>query len=79
MKMLISFLASTAGRALRVVVGIALIAVALIYVQGTWGVVLTIIGVLPLVAGLFDVCLFAPLFGLPFQGERIRGPQGREL
>jgi hypothetical protein len=31
-----------------------------------------IIGLVPLLAGLFDRCVFAPLFGLPFDGERLR-------
>jgi len=26
----------------------------------------------PFLAGLFDVCVFAPLFGNPFQGKAIR-------
>jgi hypothetical protein len=26
----------------------------------------------PLAAGLFDWCVFAPLFGLPFVGKRLR-------
>jgi hypothetical protein len=34
--------------------------------------VLIIIGVVPLAAGLFDRCVFAPLFGLPFLGWRLR-------
>ena len=79
MKKLFSFLASTVGRVVRIVVGLALIAAGLMLVQGTLGTVLAVVGVLPLAAGLFDVCLFAPLFGMPFQGERIREPSGRAL
>jgi Protein of unknown function (DUF2892) len=79
MKTLFSFLASTAGRIVRIVIGIALIVVGAIFAQGTLGTVITIIGVVPLAAGVFDVCLLAPLVGLPFQGERIREPQGRPL
>ncbi len=79
MKKLFLFLASTVGRVVRIIVGLALIAAGLVFVQGTPGTVLAAVGVLPLAAGLFDVCLFAPLFGLPFQGERIREPSGQSL
>jgi len=40
--------------------------------SGTTGYVVAIIGVVPLVAGLFDFCLFAPLFGAPLSGLKIR-------
>lgn len=65
------WMASPVGRWLRVVAGIALIAAG-IYVQGAWGVVLGVVGAVPLVAGIFNVCLFAPLFGAPFSGTRFR-------
>jgi len=32
----------------------------------------TIIGLVPLAAGIFDFCVFAPLFGAPLSGARIR-------
>jgi hypothetical protein len=31
-----------------------------------------VIGLVPLAAGVFDRCVFAPLFGLPFAGPRLR-------
>lgn len=68
----ITFMASGAGRLLRIVAGIALIAVGLLAVQGTTGIVIAVIGVVPLLAGLLDFCLFAPLFGCPLSGARIR-------
>ena len=69
---LIDFLASMNGRIVRIVAGIALIAVGLLILEGTAGIVVAIIGALPLLAGLFDFCLFAPLFGLPLSGRQIR-------
>jgi hypothetical protein len=30
------------------------------------------VGLVPLLAGLFDRCVFAPLFGLPFAGPELR-------
>jgi hypothetical protein len=72
MKALFGFLASPAGRAVRVVAGIVLIVVGLFLVQGVGGWILAIIGLVPLGAGLFDRCVFAPLFGLPFVGPNLR-------
>lgn len=69
---LFHFLASSTGRAVRVVAGVVLILVGLIWLQGTLGWILTIIGLVPLLAGLFDKCVFAPLFGLPFAGPDLR-------
>lgn len=67
-----SFMASGVGRIARIVAGIALIAVGLLVVEGTAGIVLAVVGAVPLLAGLFDFCIFAPLFGAPLQGPRIR-------
>jgi hypothetical protein len=69
----VKFMASTAGRVVRIVAGIALIAVGLLAIQGTAGIVVAVIGALPLVAGLFDFCVFAPLFGAPLSGSQVRG------
>jgi hypothetical protein len=72
MKGLFRFMASPAGRVVRIVAGIVLIAVGLGLVQGIGGWILAIIGLVPLAAGLFDRCVFAPLFGLPFVGPNLR-------
>jgi Inner membrane protein YgaP-like, transmembrane domain len=66
------FMASTAGRVIRIIAGIALILVGLLVVHGIAGVVLAVIGLVPLLAPLFDVCIFAPLFRGPFQGAEAR-------
>jgi hypothetical protein len=70
---LIKFLASGTGRWVRILAGIVLIAVGLLVVQNTGGIVLAVIGVVPLLAGVLDFCLFAPLFGLSLSGKAIRG------
>ena len=72
MNPLISFMASPAGRITRIVAGAALIAWGLLGLGGTTGIVVAIVGAVPLVAGLFDFCVFAPLFGEPFSGPKIR-------
>jgi hypothetical protein len=60
------FMSSATGRLLRIVAGIALIVIGLI-AGGGW-VTLSVIGLVPLIAGLANVCLLAPLFGQPLKG-----------
>jgi hypothetical protein len=67
------FIASSAGRLLRIVAGIILIVAGLVWVHGAGGWIVAVIGLVPLAAGAFDRCVFAPLFGLPFVGWRLRG------
>jgi hypothetical protein len=69
---LIQFLASTTGRWIRIIAGIALIALGLLVIRDTGGIVLAVIGLVPLVAGLLDFCVFAPLFGAALSGKEIR-------
>jgi hypothetical protein len=68
----VSFMASNTGRIVRILAGIALIVWGWFGLGGTTGIVLTVVGLLPLVAGLFDFCVFAPLFGAPLSGPKIR-------
>jgi len=57
-----------AGRSGRVLAGLALI-IAGITVGGTGGVVLAVIGVIPLAAGAVGVCLAAPLLRAPLRAR----------
>jgi hypothetical protein len=72
MNPVIRFLASGTGRIVRVVAGLALVALGLFAVNGAAGIVLIVVGLVPLLAGLFDFCVFAPLFGAPLSGPQIR-------
>ncbi len=72
MNPLFRFLASTTGRIVRIVAGLLLIAVGIFWVHGTGGWILAVVGLVPLLAGAFDKCVFAPLFGLPFDGPQLR-------
>lgn len=65
------FIASDAGRALRVVTGLALIGAGANRGGGT-GNGLMLLGLVPLAAGAFDLCLLSPLFGGPLAGSEIR-------
>lgn len=64
----VKFMASTTGRLVRIIVGIALIVLGLM--NSNW--LLAIIGLVPLAAGAADFCIFAPLFGQPLAGKDIR-------
>ncbi len=70
------FLASDEGRLTRGIAGAGLIGTGLGVVRGAWGIIMAIVGLVPLAAGIFDVCVFAPLFGLPFQGDALRESLG---
>ncbi len=50
----------------------ALMVIGLFSVSGTGGLILAVVGAVPLLAGAFDVCLFAPLFGAPLKGAEAR-------
>ena len=69
---LIKFLASSTGRWVRIIAGAVLIVLGLLVIQGTVGIIVAVIGLVPLAAGVFDFCVFAPLFGAPFSGKQIR-------
>jgi hypothetical protein len=68
----VKFMASTTGRIVRIVAGLALIGWGLLGLGGTTGLIVAIVGLVPLAAGLFDFCVFAPLFGNPLSGRKIR-------
>jgi len=69
---LFSFLASMAGRWTRIIAGAALIVWGYFGLSGTTGIIVILIGLVPLLAGISDVCVFAPLFRLPFGGAQLR-------
>lgn len=72
MNPIVSFLASPAGRITRIVAGIVLIVWGLMGLTGATGIIVAVIGAVPLAAGVFDFCVFAPLFGAPLSGPKIR-------
>ena len=66
------FMASSNGRLLRAIVGLILIVLGLLVLKGTVGIILAVVGLVPALAGIFDFCVFAPLFGCPLSGPKIR-------
>jgi len=63
------FMAKPLGRGIRIVAGLVLIALGLAVIGGTGGLVLAAVGVLPVLAGLFNICAIAPILGVPFSGQ----------
>lgn len=66
------FMSSYTGRLIRIVAGAVLIALGLLVVTGIWGIVLVVVGLVPFLAGLANVCVFAPLFGGPFRAADLK-------
>jgi len=67
------FVNSPVGRIARLVVGIVLIIWGYTQLNTGTGIVLIVIGLVPLVAGGFDLCLISALLGGPISGASIRG------
>lgn len=63
------FMAGPVGRLARIIAGVALILVGLLVVKDTGGLILAVIGIVPILAGVFNVCLIAPVIGAPFSGQ----------
>lgn len=66
------FMAGPAGRMLRIVVGLVIIGYGWTRMGTTSGVVLLVLGLVPLLAGIFNVCVIAPIIGAPFSGSASR-------
>ncbi|MDA8067919.1 MAG: DUF2892 domain-containing protein [Actinomycetota bacterium] len=64
----VSFMGSPAGRGVRIVAGGAMIAAGLA-IGGTGGIILAVVGVVPLAAGALNLCLFAPALGCDLRGR----------
>ena len=64
----ILLLMSTPGKMLRVVLGLVVIGVGILIIQGTAGFVVAVIGLIPIFAAFAGICLIAPLFGYTFEG-----------
>ena len=67
-----NFIAGPGGRTVRILAGLLLLVAGIWWIPGIVGWIVAIIGLVPLAAGVFDWCVFAPLFGLPFMGPSLR-------
>lgn len=66
---IVEFMRSKAGRGARIAAGVLLIIVGAVVVQGWAGVVIALVGLVPLAAGVFNFCLLGPLFGTDLRGH----------
>lgn len=72
MRKVLGVIASPAGRVARVLAGAALITWGLFGLDGAAGVVVPVVGAVPFLAGIFDVCVISAITGGSFKGSDIR-------
>jgi hypothetical protein len=65
------WMARPTGRAVRVAAGGVLIGVG-ISMHNSTGVVLMVVGLVPLIAGVSNVCVLAPALNCPFRGGQVQ-------
>ncbi len=68
----VSFMVSPAGRALRVVAGLGLLASGLSRRDAASGKATAALALVPLAAGALDVCVLGPALGAPLDGDAAR-------
>ncbi len=62
MKRLIDFMQNNFGRALRIILGLALIYIGLVTIGGTLGVIIAVVGLVPIAMGVTGPCLLGFAF-----------------
>jgi len=67
------FINTGVGRVVRVVAGLALIALGWTQRDAGWGPLVMLLGVAPLAAGTFNWCLISALLGGPLDGNKVAG------
>lgn len=65
------FVNSPAGRIARILAGLGLIGWGYAQRAGSGGIILMVVGLVPLTAGVFHLCLISALLGGPINGSRI--------
>ena len=68
-------MASGYGRLLRLGFGIALVTVGLTLVPSPAGLAIAVFGLVPIAAGVFNLCPIAPLWGGHFIGSQYCAPR----
>lgn len=69
---IVKFMTSNKGRTARVIAGLVILTVGLAVVQGTLGLILALIALVPISGGVFDFCLLGVALGYPFRGADAR-------
>jgi hypothetical protein len=60
---------------LRVMLGLGVIMVGILFLHGTAGFLVAVIGLIPIFTALSGVCVIGPLFGYTFEGYRKTGSE----
>ena len=68
----VKFMTSGMGRGARIVLGIVILSVGLLVVQGTLGLIMAVVALVPIAGGVFDYCLVGAALGYPFWGAEAR-------
>ncbi len=69
---IVKFMTSGMGRAACIALGIVIMLVGLLVVQGTIGTVMAVVALIPIAGGLFDFCLLGFALGYPLNGAEAR-------
>lgn len=64
------FMATPAGRGIRILFGLVLIWFG-VAMDKPAGYVLEVLGLIPIIAGVLNLCLLAPLLGAPLRGRDV--------
>jgi hypothetical protein len=76
MNAFIRFMASPAGRILRIVAGSAIVVSGLLVTGGSNGMLIAAIGLLPILTGAFNICVIGPLFGKALRSPKTGAENG---
>lgn len=68
----LKFMANPVGRGVRILAGLALVAIGLFAVGHALGIALAVVGIVVFLAGAVNFCLFAPIARGPFWGRQLR-------
>ena len=68
----VKFMTSGMGRGARIVLGIVILSVGVLVVQGTPGLIMAVVALVPIAGGVFDYCLVGAALGYPFWGAEAR-------
>lgn len=68
----VKFMTSGTGRVARIVLGLVIMALGLLVVQGTAGTVMAVVALIPISGGIIDFCLIGFALGYPLKGSEAR-------
>ncbi|MBI5563648.1 MAG: DUF2892 domain-containing protein [Chloroflexi bacterium] len=68
----VKFMTSGMGRGARIVLGLVILSLGLLVVQGTPGTIMAVVALIPIAGGMFDYCLVGAALGYPFWGAEAR-------